>query len=175
MPAICMFNPTKLAQPLQYRVMRDILCGKPPAQIAHYHQQYVIRAGVLVIDTRINKILIVNERAHAEFPGGIISIPKGTYCAAQDKTYLDIALRELYEETGITLQENVDRICPTAEIMINPRTMEITLVYIVLVSRDITPVIRDSIEIDSCAFMSIDEIRTHKLTLFMKTLLTQIK
>lgn len=57
------------------------------------------KAGVLLYDEELNMVLLVQSR------GNLWGIPKGTLY--KDETFMNGAIREVFEETGILLESNV--------------------------------------------------------------------
>ena len=53
--------------------------------------------GFIVLDKQNKKTILV------ETPDKYLSFPKGKYEKKKDKSYLDCAIRELFEETGICI------------------------------------------------------------------------
>lgn len=62
-----------------------------------------LSCGFIVIDTNTNKILAAHPTGHSR---KVFDIPKGHI--EENETELDCAIRELKEETGLTVSENDD-------------------------------------------------------------------
>lgn len=160
----------------RYRIIRDIIANVSPRTIAHIHARWRVRSGIMLIDEYSRDILTVCERLYNNSATinqkSIMSLPKGSFCIERDHTYFDTAIRELYEETGITLSK-CDKICATPEILINPARLEITIIFIVVTTRVIIPNPRDTNEIESCKWMSLDKLGSAPLPVFMQSIVEQ--
>lgn len=83
------------------------ICGKCNFILTSYNKSDVVyssnivkkKAGVIIYNKKLNKILIIQSR------GNLWGFPKGSF--NKGETFNMCALRELKEETGIILSENV--------------------------------------------------------------------
>jgi len=108
-------------------------CYKPP-----HHKVY----GAVCISST-NKVLLVKGRKTGKW-----SFPKGH--KHRKETYIECALRELLEETGITLQGNTS---------ISSTKLSVGEYYFFEVEEEIEPNIRDTNEIMEARWVDIDDIR----------------
>lgn len=66
----------------------------------HYNNNIIrMKAGVIIHNPTLNKILIIQSR------GNLWGFPKGSF--NENEEFKDCALRELKEETGIVLDDNI--------------------------------------------------------------------
>jgi 8-oxo-dGTP pyrophosphatase MutT (NUDIX family) len=123
------------------------------ADIVAKHRRYTFRAGILAVNARDDSVLLVRERKRDQFPGNIISIPKGVYNEMRDITFWDTASRELYEETGIEIDLKNDRVMETVQIFHNKYLREITIVFIVILRDAPLADTHDTREVEECIWV----------------------
>ena len=70
----------------------------PRKKYHHKHKKYCKKAGVFIVDTALNKVLLIQSNGNMWGP------PKGT--AHIGESNCQCAIREVKEETGLTISSN---------------------------------------------------------------------
>jgi 8-oxo-dGTP pyrophosphatase MutT (NUDIX family) len=134
-------------------IERDIVALEL-SQLRAAHPGYNIRCGVLLLRAD-GRVLMVRENARCDYAGGIIGPPKGT-AVAGDRDYRGVALRELFEETGIRAAD-VAPVGPEI-VIVREYFRDVLFIFPFATRADDIAARADGREISECCWMSLAEI-----------------
>lgn len=124
------------------------------------YRNYEVRCGILLIRAEDSKVLVVKERPRRSFRGNVYGPPKG-HINASDHSFMQAALRELREETGICLDPPASS--ESEIVLYHTYFNEMLILFPTIVSNPPEPC-PDYQEISECRWMTLEELANSRIS-----------